>query len=183
MVHHIILILGMSSGSCVTLVRLILSDLCIASIAVNIGEVILSQCLSSSQKEKFREQLKLHKFILYEKTDELASEEIKIYLHQWMADERNTISETRAEYLVMKLKWSEDTISRVFQKAEGITIGKYCKRYKVERAKLFLETTPYTPTEIAYLSHFKSTQYYCNQFKNSTTLTSTAYRNRAREGT
>ena len=181
MVHHIILILGMSSDSCAILVRQILSNLGIVSIVVNIGEVILSQCLTSVQNEKFKEQLKQYKFRIFEKTDELSSEEIKIYLHQWIADERNTIPETRSKYLVLKLKWSEDTISRVFQKAEGINIREYCKRYKITQATRLVETTPYTYTEIASLSHYMDTNYMFTQFRDYNHMTPKAYRNRAAE--
>ena len=83
----------------------------------------------------------------------------------------------KSDYLIEKMQMSYQQISRLFSKYEDITLEKFIILHKIERVKILLENDELTLSEISYIMDYSSVQHLSNQFKKTTELTVSEYKN------
>ena len=76
--------------------------------------------------------------------------------------------------------YTEYYLSDKFKKETGLSINAYIKRAKIERAKLILESTERSVSEIAEHLAFNTTNYFIQCFKDETGITPAQYRKQKR---
>lgn len=81
-----------------------------------------------------------------------------------------------SDYLKEKLKYDYAYLSRLFAEVKGITIEHFFIAYRIERAKELLIYDDMSLAEIADKLHFSDASHLCNQFKKSTGLTPSYFR-------
>ena len=79
-------------------------------------------------------------------------------------------------YLSVKLNKDYHFLSTLFSKTEGITIEHYIILQKIEKVKEYLKYNELTLSEIAYKLGYSSVQHLSKQFKKSTGLTATEFK-------
>ena len=81
------------------------------------------------------------------------------------------------EYLASKIYKDYNYLSSVFSKTEGITIEHYIIMQKIEKVKELLKYDELTLSEIAYQLGYSSVQHLSRQFKKTTGLTASEFKN------
>ena len=82
----------------------------------------------------------------------------------------------KSEYLVEKMGLSYSYLSRIFSSQEHITLEKYIILNKIERIKELIDQEEFTLSEIAFMMDYSSVQYLSNQFKHTTGMTVSEYK-------
>lgn len=85
-------------------------------------------------------------------------------------------SDTSVDVLSTKFNYSKSYISHMFRKKSGYTLKSYCNLLKIQDAKLLLEETRMSVTEVALSVGFNNFSYFINVFKNMTGTTPLAWR-------
>lgn len=114
--------------------------------------------------------------LLVNKEDKLVSE-IKIAVIELIHHLNNVNSIVRkSDYIVEKLGFSYQYLSKIFSEHEDITLEKYIIAQKIERIKHLIDHDEYSLSEIAYMMDYSSVQYLSNQFKKTTGITVSQYK-------
>lgn len=109
--------------------------------------------------------------------DEQLTEQIKLAVIELVHYSNNVDSIIRkSDYLVEKLGYSYQHLSKVFSKYEPVTLEKFIILHKIERIKELLDGQEYTLSEISYMMDYSSVQHLSMQFKNITGLTVSDYK-------
>lgn len=82
----------------------------------------------------------------------------------------------KSEYLVEKMGLSYAYLSRIFSSQEHITLEKFIILNKIERIKELIDQEELTVSEIAFMMDYSSVQYLSNQFKHTTGMTVSEYK-------
>lgn len=121
----------------------------------------------------------LHKYgfdLLVNKEERLVSD-IKIAVIELIHQLNNVNSIVRkSDYIVEKLGFSYQYLSKTFSEHENITLEKFIIAQKIERIKHLIDNDEYTLSEIAYMMDYSSVQYLSNQFKKITGITVSQYK-------
>lgn len=72
--------------------------------------------------------------------------------------------------------FSPEYIGKVFKKKMGISIHEYVNQYRIERAKILMETTDHRITEIALMVGFENMPYFSSVFKKYEGISPVGYR-------
>ena len=114
---------------------------------------------------------------LIESRENRLVEEIKLAVIELIHHMNNMDSMVRkSEYLVEKTGLSYTYLSRIFSNHEHITLEKYIILNKIERIKELIDQDEFTLSEIAFMMDYSSVQYLSNQFKNTTGMTVSEYK-------
>lgn len=104
-------------------------------------------------------------------------EEIKRSVFELIHQMNNVDSIVRkSDYLVEKMGLSYSYLSRIFSSHEHITLEKFIILNKIERIKELIDQEDLTLSEIAFMMDYSSVQYLSNQFKHTTGMTVSEYR-------
>ena len=104
-------------------------------------------------------------------------EQIKLAVIELIHYMNNVDSVVRkSEYLVEKTGLSYPYLSRIFSSHEHITLEKFIILNKIERIKELIDQEELTLSEIAFMMDYSSVQYLSNQFKQTTEMTVSEYR-------
>jgi AraC-like DNA-binding protein len=82
----------------------------------------------------------------------------------------------KSDYLVEKLGYSYQHLSKTFSALEPATLERYIILQKIERIKELIDNQEYTLSEIAYMMDYSSVQYLSNQFHKITGMTVSQYK-------
>lgn len=114
---------------------------------------------------------------LIESREKRLVEEIKLAVVELIHHMNNVDSMVRkSEYLVEKTGLSYTYLSRIFSNLEHITLEKFIILNKIERIKELIDQDEFTLSEIAFMMDYSSVQYLSNQFKNTTGMTVSEYK-------
>ena len=114
--------------------------------------------------------------LLRNKEDKLVAD-IKVAVIELIHHLNNVNSIVRkSDYIVEKLGFSYQYLSKTFSEHEHITLEKYIIAQKIERIKHMLDNDEYSLSEIAYMMDYSSVQYLSNQFKKMTGITVSQYK-------
>lgn len=169
----VILVKNMVCHRCVLTVEDILKKADISFHKVLFGEIHLADKLTKAQQQVLSEQLEKVGFELIDNHTSGLIEKIKLLVIQ---KARNEVSEKAAKlnlsvYLSEKLNYEYTHLSSLFSTVEGRTIENYFIEQRIEKAKELLIYGQMTLSEIAYELDYSSTAHLSSQFKKTTGLT------------
>ena len=144
---------------------------------IMLGKATLSYDESKLSMEEIRNVLLELGTDLIETRENRLVEEIKLAVVELIHQMNNVDSMVRkAEYLVEKTGLSYTYLSRIFSTHEHITLEKYIILNKIERIKELIDQEEFTLSEIAFMMDYSSVQYLSNQFKHTTGMTVSEYK-------
>jgi AraC-like DNA-binding protein len=82
----------------------------------------------------------------------------------------------KSDYLVEKLGYSYQYLSKTFSAHEPVTLERYIILQKIERIKQLIDNNEFTLSEIAFMMDYSSVQYLSNQFHKITGITVSEYK-------
>ena len=144
---------------------------------LTLGRARISYDQNSISQDDIRNLLQKYGFdLLIDKEEKLVSQ-IKIAVIELVHHLNNVNSIVRkSDYIVEKLNFSYQYLSKTFSEHENITLEKYIINQKIERIKHMIDSDEYSLSEIAYMMDYSSVQYLSNQFKKITGITVSQYK-------
>lgn len=160
----------MVCNRCKMVVTSQLNKLSIEPLLVELGEVTLAQELTAEQKNKASSLLSEVGFELIDDKKSKLIERVKTLIIELVQDQNNGLKTNLSELLGSKLGYDYNYISNLFSEVEGITIEKYLIAQKIEKVKELIVYGELTISEIAHQLNYSSVAYLSNQFKKTTGL-------------
>lgn len=160
---------------CIMVVKERLQSLNLHPKAVELGYAETEETLSEAQLAAVTSELRRYGFDVLSQAEEAVVEQVKQSL---VAAVSRTPADNRPLSLIVSEHTSADypTISRTFSAAEGRTIESYFITLRIERIKELLSYGELSIKEIAYKMGFSSVAHLSRQFKQTTGVTPTEYR-------
>ena len=144
---------------------------------ISLGKAIISFDAQKLAKDNIRTILVDLGMDVIETRNSQLVEQIKLAVIELIHHMNNVDSIVRkSDYLVEKIGLSYPYLSRIFSSQEDITLEKFIILNKIERIKELIDQEELTLSEIAYMMDYSSVQYLSNQFKQSTGMTVSEYR-------
>lgn len=169
---------NMLSRSCIKLVQLSLKEIKgIEVVRLRMGWVELKgslEAISSVQWDKHFEGLGFE--ILRDPDAELVERIKQAAVELIMFDSNKNSLVRNSDYISEKVQLPYDKISKKFSAYTHSTLEKYLILLKIERAKELIEQGSVSLSEIAFMLGYSSVQYLSNQFKKTTGLTISDFR-------
>lgn len=166
----------MVSLRCKMLVKEELKKLGINCISVDLGMVEIQGGITDEQLETFAKNLKKSGLELLNDKKNILVEKIKSVIVEMIHYEDEVPKVNDSDYISEKLGYDYTYLSNTFSEVKGTTIQHYIIMHKIERAKELLLYDELTLTEIAHKLHYSSVAHLSNQFKKSTGLTPTYFK-------
>jgi len=139
---------------------------------VHLGEVSLFYDASSLTQQQIEEALKDLGFEIIYDPEDVIVEKIRIAAIELIHFANNVNSLIRnSDYISERLELPYDRLSRIYSRKTGNTLEQYLISLKIEKAKELILNNEYTLSEVAYMLGYSSVQYLSNQFKKTTGLT------------
>jgi YesN/AraC family two-component response regulator len=177
LVSESLMIRNMVSNCCVVLLRERLEAAGVAVNQVQLGQVIVTYdpvnhnhgTVTELIQEIGLDVIEGREMIMVEKTKQAVIE----LIHQM----NNVDSVVRkSDYLVEKLGYSFQYLSKTFSAHEPVTLERYIILQKIERIKQLIDNNEFTLSEIAFMMDYSSVQYLSNQFHKITGMTVSEYK-------
>lgn len=162
---------NMVCNRCVMMVRSVLQDLNFDVCEVILGEAILNQEITKTEKQKIEDALTPLGFELIDDKRAQTIEKIKTIIIELIHKHDSDLKENLSDLLSNELNHDYSYLSNLFSEVEGTTIEKYFIAQKIEKVKELLVYDELTLSEIAYKLNYSSVAYLSNQFKKITGLT------------
>jgi AraC-like DNA-binding protein len=161
---------------CKVLVINALKKVCIDYIKVNLGELIIEDCIPQEQLEQLRKLLKKSGLELL---DNLQNKHVEVLLNT-IEDMVNfpdkKIKKSNQDYLSEKFHIKYASLNTMFSEIECVSIEKYIDELKVTRIKEMLTYNELNINEIAKIMHFSNVAHLSSHFKSHTGLTPAFFR-------
>lgn len=162
---------NMVCNRCIMVVNDELEKLGLHPTSVELGEVVLSEELSDIQKDQIKSALEKVGFELIDNRKSQLIERVKTLLIELVHRQNNQLNTNLSDYLIQQLGHDYSSISTLFSEVEGTTIEKYYIAQKIERVKELLVYDELSLSEIAHLLNYSSVAHLSKQFKKTTGLT------------
>jgi len=177
LVYETLIIRNMVSNCCVILLR---ERLVAAGIIVNqvqLGQVNVSYQPGQHDHGTVSELIKEIGLEVIESREMIRVEQIKQAVIELIHHLNNVDSVVRkSDYLVEKLGYSYQHLSKTFSAREPVTLERYIILQKIERIKQLIDNGEFTLSEIAFMMDYSSVQYLSNQFHKTTGMTVSEYK-------
>jgi AraC family transcriptional regulator len=170
---HVLHIKNMVCYRCILTVKGILDDLDLPYNDIKLGEVHFEKPLSEDQKKQIKDKLEPTSLELIDNRLNQLIEKAKNLIIQ---KARNEVPDEEkkhkmSSYLADKLAIDYSYLSNLFSSVEGRTIEKYFIEQRIEKAKELLVYGQLNLSEIAYQLDYSSVAHLSSQFKKTTGLT------------
>ncbi len=143
---------------------------------VELGEVEITEQLTSQKKNELNNILQSFGFELIDDKKSRLIEKIKNIVVELVHYSEDQLKTTFSQHLSEKLHHDYNYLSNLFSQVEGVTIEKYFIAQKIEKVKELLKYDELSLSEIADRLGYSSLAYLSNQFKKQTGLTPTFYK-------
>lgn len=160
---------------CIMVVESTLLKLGIAYTTVSLGEVVLEDGLSSTDREQLVAEMKKLGFELIDEKKDRLVEQVKVLLVKLIYDNVE-LKVNLSDYLGDQLNMDYTYISNQFSEIEKTTIEKYFIAQKIERVKELLCYDELSLSEIAFKLNYSSVAHLSGQFKRVTGLTPSQFK-------
>lgn len=144
---------------------------------VELGEVVLDNELTDTEKLNIDEALQRVGFSIIDDKKSRLIEKIKNLIIELVHRQNDEIKTNLSDYLSSLLNHDYSYLTHLFSEVEGTTIEKYYIAQKIEKVKELLVYDELTLSEIAFQLHYSSVAHLSNQFKKVTGLTPTHFKN------
>ena len=178
----VIHIKNMVCNRCKMAVRMEFEKLGAVVRSVELGEVILTEDLPESDMTVLSENLRNLGFELMDDQRSVLIEKIRTLIIELVHQQNNDLKINLSDYLTSHLHHDYQYLSALFSEVEGITIEKYHIAQKIEKVKELMVYDEMTLSEIAFRLHYSSVAHLSNQFKKTTGLTPSFFRNLKHKG-
>lgn len=170
---------NMLSNSCVKLVEMYFANFEDIEIKkISLGEVELSYDEEKVKLELIEEKFSELGFTIISDQNESIVEKIKIAAIELIFKANNMSSLIRnSEYISERVQLPYDKLSKIFSTSTTTTLEKYIILLKIERVKELLSSNEYNLSEISYILGYSSVQYLSNQFRKTTGITVSQFKN------
>jgi AraC-like DNA-binding protein len=167
----------MVSLRCKMLVKEELKNLGLHYILVEMGVADIMEDITPEQREQIRIALQKSGLELMDDKRAVLIEKIKTVIIEMVhySDEIPKIN--FSDYLSEKLNYDYTYLANLFSEVQGTTIEKFIISHKIERVKELIIYDELSLTEIAWKMHYSSVAHLSNQFKKSTGLTPSHFKN------
>ena len=164
---------NMLSYSCIKLIEMVFAQKdSVKLLSVVLGEVTVQFDQEVISRHAIVDVFKELNFDIVRDPDVEIVEKTKIAAIEIIHMSFNANSLIRnSEYISDKLQLPYDKISKVFSQVTGSTLEKYIILLKIEKAKEMIVNNEYNLSEIAYMLGYSSVHYLSNQFKKTTGVT------------
>ena len=144
--------------------------------SVELGEVEITEELTSEKKERLNESLQALGFEIIDDKKRRIIEKIKTAI----VNSVHYAEEQSALKFSLKISWELNLdynyLSNIFTETEGTTIEKYFIAQRMEKVKELLKYDELSLSEIADQLGYSSVSYLSNQFKTQTGFTATQFK-------
>jgi AraC-like DNA-binding protein len=144
--------------------------------AIDLGEVVLKDDISSEQREKLSIALLKSGLELMDDNKAKLIEKTKNIIVEMVHYSEEYPKTNFSDYLSEKLNYDYTHLSNLFSQVAGCTIENYIISQKIERVKELLLYDELNLTEIASKLHYSSVAHLSTQFKRETGLTPTFFK-------
>jgi AraC-like DNA-binding protein len=144
---------------------------------VDMGEVDIMEDITPEQRNQIREGLKQSGLELMEDKKAMLIEKIKKIIIEMIHYTDELPKTNFSDYLADKLNFDYTYMAKLFSEVQGITIAQFIILHKIERVKELLIYDELNLTEIAWKMHYSSVAHLSNQFKKTTGLTPSHFKN------
>ncbi|MDG2431598.1 AraC family transcriptional regulator [Flavobacterium sp.] len=171
-----LVIKNMVCGRCEMAVKNELDKLGVPFLDMRLGEVTLDRSLGEKEKRELSENLKNIGFELLDDKTSQTIERIKNLIVTLVHHEEARPKVNLSTYLAADLNQDYSALSNLFSENEGVTIERFFIAQKIERVKELLLYNELTLSEIAYQMHYSTVGHLSNQFKKTTGITPTQFK-------
>lgn len=177
----VLYIKNMVSQRCILRVSEELANLNLDFGKIDLGVVQLLKKITTTQRERLKENLLGTGLELLEDKRSILVEKIKNVIieliHYTDALPKNNYS----DYISEKVGYDYTYLSNLFSEAKGIDIQHFIINHKIERVKELLQYKELNLTEISNKLHYSSVSHLSNQFKKVTGLSPSTYKHQSRK--
>jgi len=166
---------------CIEAVSKIIDENGFKMMSIKLGEVILVEDPDASQIETLGDSLKRIGFELLSDKKSRIVNQLKSEIINMIHYDDDFGSSIISNRLSNNLGIDYSYLSKLFSDVEGVTIERYVILQKVERIKELLVYDELSISEIAYKMNYSSSQHLSRQFKSTTGLTPTEFKNAANQ--
>jgi len=154
-----------------------LQKLGITPLHVGLGEVTLSEPMTTEQKNQFEQTLQALGFSLIDNKRSRLIEQVKTLIIELVHYNNNNLKVKLSDYISEQTHHDYNYISNLFSEMEGSTIEKYFIAQKIEKVKELLVYDELTLSQIADKLNYSSAAHLSAQFKKVTGLTPSHFKN------
>jgi AraC-like DNA-binding protein len=144
---------------------------------VDMGVADIMEDITPEQREVIREALFKSGLELMEDKKSVLIEKIRTVIIEMIHSSDEQVKVNFSDFLSEKLGYDYTYMSNLFSEIQGVTIEKFIISHKIERVKELIIYDELTLTEIAWKMHYSSVSHLSNQFKKSTGLTPSHFKN------
>lgn len=160
----------MVSTRCKLTVKEVLKKMMIHHILVELGEVEIMEKLTPEQRKELKYNLLESGLELMDDKKAVLIEKIKNVIIEMVHNSDVPIKINFSNYLSEKLNHDYTYLSNLFSEVQGTTIEQFIISHKIERIKELIIYGELNITEIAWKMNYSSVAHLSNQFKKSTGL-------------
>ena len=161
----------MVSTRCKMMVKDALKKLGLHFIMVELGVIDVLEELSYEQKEALREMLSNAGLELMDDKKAMLIEKIKNVIVEMVHYSDELPKTNFSDFISKKLNYDYTYLANLFSEVQGTTIEQYIISHKIERIKELIVYGEMNITEIAHSMNYSSVAHLSSQFKKSTGLT------------
>ena len=166
----------MVCARCEMAVETLLDEMNISVGSIKLGEVEISKILDDTEKKLLAEKLKSLGFELLDDKISKTIERIKNLIVNVVHHQNEQLKANLSHYLADDLKQDYSALSNLFSETEGVTIEHYFIAQKIEKVKELLIYNELSLSEIAFQLNYSSVAHLSNQFKKTTGITPTQFK-------
>ncbi|MBK7410086.1 MAG: helix-turn-helix transcriptional regulator [Saprospirales bacterium] len=166
----------MVSNRCKLAVKEELRKLGLHFVVVDLGEVDIMEDLSAEQLTQLEQGLFLTGLELMDDRKGILIERIKNAVVEMVHHMDENLKTNFSDYLSEKLHHDYTYLANLFSEVQGTTIGQFIIAHKIERIKELIIYGELTISEIAWKMNYSSVAHLSNQFKKTTGLTPTHFK-------
>lgn len=156
---------------CKMVVKAELAKLGLHHTVVELGEVDVIETVTSVQRDQFKSALLKSGLELMDDKKSMLIQKIKNVITELVHYSEEPLTVNFSAYLSQQLNLDYTYLANLFSEVQGTTIEKFYIAHKIERVKELLVYNELTLTEIAYKMHYSSVAHLSTQFKKTTGLT------------
>jgi AraC-like DNA-binding protein len=159
------------------LVKEELTKLGLHFVLIDMGVAEIMENISANAREQLRIALLKSGLELMDDKKAILIEKIKNVIVEMIHHTDDAPKTNFSDYISSKLDYDYTYLANLFSEVQGTTIEKYIISHKIERIKELIIYGEHNLTEIAYIMHYSSVAHLSNQFKKSTGLTPSHFKN------
>jgi len=166
----------MVSLRCKMVVKDELHNLGLNLVSVDLGMVEISGEMTLAQRDQLSANLLRSGLELLDDKRAILIDKIKNVIIEMVHYADELPNTNYSEYISQKLGYDYTYLSNMFSEVKGITIQQFIIVHKIEKVKELLLYDELTLTEISYKLQYSSVAHLSNQFKKTTGLSPTFYK-------